>query len=531
MGSGASAIAIAEFFTALQACLSQRAEAPGNPGEQRLAEWFLTAIERILPEHRIIIRLLDDKPPGQTAVAVSAPVMTKHRDLTKLTVRLRPACLSELDISSEQLQLGYIRASTSDECIMGHDHDGIVIPVARRGVLVCVINVERPKAAAAGSGELEATRPVVVMFAEILTAAVVEQRYADHIERLTDRLNMILDQSSALVFVLDGQRRFLQCNRALTRLTRFPAGDLLATDLMRIVAPDDHARLLRDYADCVAGKKLSECDITLCSKRGELLRTIFTLEARFSDDGSVESVIGIGQDVTEVRDLQHQVMQAERLSHVGMMAAGVVHELNTPLTSISVYSEYLLKRWQEKSSGEDDLRRLTRIVDGAQRIHTLTRNLLKYAKGSGDQRTMVSLNDAVDRSLSFCEHVLREHDIELKKDLGGHLVAIYAGAETLQQLLINLITNACDAVSKGGVIHIQTRPSDEGHVMLEVADSGVGIDPESLPQIFDPFFSATPSSSCNAAVVSIFLSFSASDWPLTIVDRQQDPDPSPLASA
>lgn len=192
----------------------------------------------------------------------------------------------------------------------------------------------------------------------------------------------------------------------------------------------------------------------------------------------------------EVATLNSQMVQAEKLASLGQIAAGMVHELNNPLTSIVAYTDFLTKRWLAKreASEPDELERLRRIGESAHRLLRFTRDLVTYARPSGGKPIPVALHGVIDQAVLFCEHVVLEAKAKIERQYVEGMAPIRALPEQLTQVFVNLITNACHAVSEGGVIRITTELDGESFVRVIVADTGHGIAAQNLTRVFDPFF-------------------------------------------
>jgi len=198
--------------------------------------------------------------------------------------------------------------------------------------------------------------------------------------------------------------------------------------------------------------------------------------------------VAIGQDQTKLRDLQSQVIQAEKLATLGQLAAGVVHELNNPLTSITVYAEYLLRKAESGGTEESDIDKLRRISAGAQRIMAFARDLVQYAKPAGNQLDLVAVNNVVRQSLSFCEHLFERSEIALREDLAADLPAVYAVPGQIEQVVINLVTNAVHACGRDGEIRVRTYLAGPTVIGIAISDNGPGIAATHREKVFEPFF-------------------------------------------
>ncbi len=198
------------------------------------------------------------------------------------------------------------------------------------------------------------------------------------------------------------------------------------------------------------------------------------------------------ESVRNFHRLQAQVIQTEKLASLGQIVAGVVHELNNPLTSIIAYSDYLTKKLGRGESGDlrEDAERVRRIGEAAERILKFTRDLVAYARPTGDSRGPVRIEQVIERALLFCEHEFADGNVEIEQDFAVPLPIIAGITGQLTQVFVNLFTNAAHAMSeRGGVLRIAVRGADSGQSLrIEVSDSGDGIPEEAMPQIFEPFF-------------------------------------------
>lgn len=191
---------------------------------------------------------------------------------------------------------------------------------------------------------------------------------------------------------------------------------------------------------------------------------------------------------TELRKLRAQIVQSQKLADLGQIAAGIVHELNNPLTSIIAYSDYLEAKGMRNGADPSDLERLRRISEAAERIRVFARDLVAYARPSNEVFGSVAINAVIDKALLFCEHVLAGTGIEVERLFSPNLPDVWGLPGQLTQVFVNLVTNACHAMTPGGGrLVLTTQPKDDG-VRILVEDTGHGIAKEHLSRIFDPFF-------------------------------------------
>jgi len=195
------------------------------------------------------------------------------------------------------------------------------------------------------------------------------------------------------------------------------------------------------------------------------------------------------EDARNLRALNSHMVQAEKLASLGQLAAGVVHELNNPLTSIVAYTDWLIRK-QGPQGDPDSLERLRRIGESASRILRFTRDLVAYARPSSEVPVPVSIHNVVDQALAFCEHVIAEHGANVKRAFAHDLPPVRGMPEQLAQVFVNLFTNACHAMpGSGGVLAVSTVISpDSAKLTVLVEDNGHGVAHENLTAIFTPFF-------------------------------------------
>lgn len=195
------------------------------------------------------------------------------------------------------------------------------------------------------------------------------------------------------------------------------------------------------------------------------------------------------KDARDLRALNSHMVQAEKLASLGQIAAGVVHELNNPLTSIVAYTDWLIRKAGPEGD-PDSIERLRRIGESASRILRFTRDLVAYARPSSEVPVPVSLHNVLDQALAFCEHVLAEHGAKVERAYGEAIPPVRGMPEQLAQVFVNLFTNACHAMpADGGKLVVSTQMRLDGKaVVVTVEDNGHGIPIEHQQQIFTPFF-------------------------------------------
>jgi two-component system NtrC family sensor kinase len=226
-----------------------------------------------------------------------------------------------------------------------------------------------------------------------------------------------------------------------------------------------------------------------CRYGGLLRLTLAPLGGAFGRGAMVALV----EDVTVQRAMEAQLIQSEKMAAIGQLVSGVAHELNNPLTSIAGLAELLL----EREPLPDSPRQHIRIIhDQAERAGRIVRNLLTFARKETTQQAVVDLNDVVGRTSSLVAYDLRLREIELENQLSGDPVLVHGDPHELQQVLLNLLTNAIHALAglpagRRRRIIVRTHRL-QGEAVLEVVDSGDGVREEHRARLFTPFFTTKP---------------------------------------
>ena len=225
--------------------------------------------------------------------------------------------------------------------------------------------------------------------------------------------------------------------------------------------------------------------------RGALRRWEAHFNPIFGPDGAVTHVVEVWRDITDRTQLEVQLAHGERLASVGVLAAGVAHEINNPLASILAGIE-TLTRWLERGpldrEGLDEARETLRTLDHeVERCRDITQKLMLLGRPYEAAPQWVDLNRAVQDTVALLRFEVRKHTIDVVEDLASELPPIWAREAGVRGICMNLMINAVQAMRDGGRITLVTRSLGD-RVRLVVEDTGPGIEPDLLPRIWDPFF-------------------------------------------
>ena len=306
-------------------------------------------------------------------------------------------------------------------------------------------------------------------------------------QALTDFSENIIESINAGVLACDLEGKVGSWNSAMERLYGLERKDAVGKSLGAIFPADLLAELPK-ASDAQSVLNLYKFRLgTPEGKRRIVNLSAVPLEGK---DGHILGRLLIFNDLTERVDLEDQLIQAEKLSSIGLLAAGVAHEVNTPLAVITSQAQMLARQLPADDPSSPTL---DKIIKQAFRASEIVNNLLKFSRVSGSEYSELDLNRLVRETVSLVEPMLRASKITVKAQLCSSLPLVLANPGRLQQVFMNLIMNARDAMPHGGELKIATECEDSS-VRVEISDNGVGISPEHLSKIFDPFFTTKSTS-------------------------------------
>ena len=279
---------------------------------------------------------------------------------------------------------------------------------------------------------------------------------------------------------------FVDVNERFCELTGFARDEVIGrTGVSLGLWPDPRQRARIDEAVRRTGRA-HDVEVRLRKKSGEPIDVRLSLE-HFTVDG-VECVFALSTDVTEQKRLEEQLRQSQKMEAIGRLAGGIAHDFNNLLTAINGYAEILTAELGEGSRAHDAAAHIQR---SARRAASLTEQLLVFTRRRPQHERVVALNDVVQATSSMLGRLIGE-DVELVLELGADAGHVRADPAQLEQVLLNLVVNARDAMPEGGRLVIETAAADgaDGRpgARLSASDTGCGIDPAVRPHIFEPFF-------------------------------------------
>lgn len=317
-----------------------------------------------------------------------------------------------------------------------------------------------------------------------------EQAAATALARAEARYARLIEAAVDAIFTVDEAGRFTAVNPALERALGLPREGLLGRPVTDVVDPRDQAAAAAMLADTLRGE--SVCREVRYRRADGVDATGVVTTAPVLDGSRVSGALGIVREVTEERALMAELVRQERLAALGQLVSGVAHELSSPLTGIGAHAQLLLGG----SPADADARATAQVIaTEATRATGIVRKLLSFVRQGDLERVPVDLNAVVRDTVALRAYLLRVQDITLDTALTEDLPPVLGDPGPLQQVLVNLLTNAEHAVLAAGAsarrIVVSTLRAGDA-VRVQVQDRGPGIPAERLERIFHPFFTTKP---------------------------------------
>jgi PAS domain S-box-containing protein len=304
------------------------------------------------------------------------------------------------------------------------------------------------------------------------------QRKADEYERLKEFSENIVESIHVGILAADLEDRVESWNSQMEKLTGIarqdavgrPLSALLPAELCQMLEPsrgESGLQSIYQYSFAPRGATLNIATAPLVAKDGARIGRLIIFD-----------------DVTDRAELERRLIQADKLSSIGLLAAGVAHEVNTPLAVISTYAQMLAKQIAGDAQKASLVEKITRQTFRASEI---VNSLLNFSRVAPTEFVPVDLNKVIREAITLVEHQFTRAGVVVNLKLEEGLGAVKGSPGKLQQVVLNLVMNARDAMPQGGTLSIASSRVGS-HVRVVVADTGTGIPAEILPRIFDPFF-------------------------------------------
>jgi two-component system, cell cycle sensor histidine kinase and response regulator CckA len=308
-------------------------------------------------------------------------------------------------------------------------------------------------------------------------------RAVEALERREEHYRSLIENSMDLISILnlDGTIRYVSPSHE--RMLGYPLDELVGRNVLSFVHPDDKARVVGALENGNNGRPL-ECRIRHSDGSWRMLESF---SRDLSHVAGVNGMVVNARDITERKRLEEQLHHSQRLEAVGRLAGGVAHDFNNLLMVITGYSHMLLDAMHPSDPARQDLEQ---VVKASERATDLTRQLLAFSRRQGVRASLVNLNVLVQEMDRMLRRVLGE-EIEFSVRLAPELKTVRADPGQIEQVILNMVVNARDAMPAGGQLLIETRnsgPPSKDSVTISISDTGIGMDSQVLSRVFEPFF-------------------------------------------
>ncbi len=340
---------------------------------------------------------------------------------------------------------------------------------------------------------------LVVVFAGS-ALLINEMRWARRLERKVDertealkaseeRYRSLVESAEDFIFTIDRQGRFQSVNSFTANFFGGRPEEFTGRDIDEVL-PRESSRKHREMLHLVFRYERSvRNEFTLRAGDHEIWISANFMPVR-DESGHVASVLCIARDITNEKNLERQLINTEKLASLGTLAAGVAHEINNPLGVILGFTDFLVRSVEKDTQAYEDLKTIER-----QGMHCkqIVENLLRFARFGGGAENYADINEGIREIIDIVAHTLEMEGIDMATELQEKIPVVKGDPRELQQVFLNLITNACAAMKGGGTLTIRSRyRRREKKAVVEIEDTGHGIAPDNLDRIFEPFFTTKP---------------------------------------
>lgn len=289
------------------------------------------------------------------------------------------------------------------------------------------------------------------------------------------------ENSKDIIFFSDNDNNITHLNNSGKKLLGLDIDNARVNFLDLFADGEDRKSYSTELADTGF---VSDLEMECRGSSGEAIHILLSANAVIDPDGSVTGYEGIGKDMTRIKTITEQLINHEKMASVGQMAAGVAHEINTPLGIILGYTQLMMDDFTAESEEHANLKVVERQTKACRRIVS---DLLKFSRQAESIKSSLNINNIIEEVLSVTEHNLNIHNVYVRRHFEKGLPVIYGDSEKLRQVFINIFNNAQYAMKEGGEIIITTGKQEED-ITISVRDTGSGIEEDVINRIFDPFF-------------------------------------------
>lgn len=418
---------------------------------------------------------------------------------TNIPLQLFDPILSKDNVLYENLQSTYIvRHPTSKkeqgQWVYGTIQSWASVPIYIRGEFSGIIVVASTSSTAMSTKQAE----LMTAFANQLAVALENANLFERLRKSEERYIDLFENSPDMTHIVNRQGVIVSCNQTEARVLGYPKEHLIGESFLKLYPPEYHQQALQNLEKIFIEKKeLWGIEEKMVTHEGHTIDVSVNALLIQDEHGNPTLMRAVARDITEKKKLESRIIHAQRIDSIGNLAGGVAHDFNNILTSILGSTEMLLRRLKRRK----DLVRFIEIIESsAKRGASLTRQLLTFARKSTAYMKPLLVANVINETLAFFERSI-DKSIVIHTNLSQEPLIIRGDDGQIQQALLNILINARDAMPNGGTITIKTftvafekdellSPEQKAgtYVAIAIADTGIGIPPESLQRIFEPFY-------------------------------------------
>jgi len=359
-------------------------------------------------------------------------------------------------------------------------HGVAVVPIHRRGERIGAVTIGSERVHTFSALELERVEAI----ADLLSFALANAELFESMRQAEWRFRTLFRAApDAVLTVLQTSGRVREANDAVRAVFGLDPHQVIGRALVELVVPDDRPALEEVLAKAFAGVH-ARAEVHVQTPGGAT--RVVALAANRLPEADPPSALLVGRDMTQEREMGLRLMESDRLAAVGELVAGVAHEVNNPLSSISAFAQLLLRDEELTPEHRESIEVIRAETTRASQV---VKDLLTFARRSEPRREPLDVNGVVARTLRMRQYQLAEALVRARLELAPELPAVLGDTRQLQQVCLNLVSNAVHAMSTcgGGTLTVRTS-EQEDDVVLEVSDTGPGISAGARAHVFEPFF-------------------------------------------
>jgi len=357
-----------------------------------------------------------------------------------------------------------------------------IVPISRRGERIGAVSVLTRQRREFTPADLER----IEAMGDLLSVSLENAELVETLRQAEWRFRTLFRAAPDAVFTVLQSGRIREANDAVRELSGIDPLQVVGRPVAELVVESDREKLSAALEATFAGNPTRIEVVFARENRGSIVKRAVALAMSRLPEADPPTVLLVGRDMTSEREMRMRLMESDRLAAVGELVAGVAHEVNNPLSGISAFAQLLLRDGGLTPSQRESIEV---IKSETLRASHVVKDLLAFARRSEAQREPLDLNGVLARTLRLRGYQLSSNKIELETDLAQELPAVVGDARQIQQVCLNLVTNAVQAMSQlgGGTLYVSTR-RDGSNVLLEMKDTGAGIPETARAHIFEPFF-------------------------------------------